>query len=315
MPRHARRRLRRRDPLRRRGPLLRPGRGVPGLVAAPRTIAPGTITVGSKWGYRYTGDWRMDSHRAGGEGPLPRHVPSASTRAPQLLGPHLGLYQVHSATLESGVLDDAAVLGPWPGSDARGVAVGLTRERPPPGRRGAPRPRGRRGRGQPVLDRAGHLERPRALGRRRAGRSPPRRLGGHRQGGARQRAAHRRRPTTLARPRAAAVASAHGTRLSTRWPSPPPWPSPGPTSCCPVPSTPGSSTRPRRAGRRPTPRPTGWRRHVTPGGARGSRRDWQPPARWRPWGFAWDWPGPPGVRRSRARTGRRGAGGRRDLRC
>ena len=32
----------------------------------------------------------------------------AETRA--LLGEHLALYQIHSATLESGVLDDAAVL-------------------------------------------------------------------------------------------------------------------------------------------------------------------------------------------------------------
>jgi aryl-alcohol dehydrogenase-like predicted oxidoreductase len=43
-----------------------------------------------------------------------------------LLGTHLGLYQVHSATLESGVLDDAAVLGALVGLGRTGVAVGLT---------------------------------------------------------------------------------------------------------------------------------------------------------------------------------------------
>jgi aryl-alcohol dehydrogenase-like predicted oxidoreductase len=44
----------------------------------------------------------------------------------ELLGPNLRLYQIHSATIESGVLDDPAVLDALAALRASGVAVGLT---------------------------------------------------------------------------------------------------------------------------------------------------------------------------------------------
>jgi aryl-alcohol dehydrogenase-like predicted oxidoreductase len=74
-----------------------------------RKIPPGAVTVSSKWGYRYTAGWRVDAD--------PPEVKDHSLAAleeqwPQtdaLLGPWLRLYQVHSATLASGVLDDPAV--------------------------------------------------------------------------------------------------------------------------------------------------------------------------------------------------------------
>ncbi len=43
-----------------------------------------------------------------------------------LLGPHLHLYQVHSATLESGVLDDLAVMRELRELGATGLSVGFT---------------------------------------------------------------------------------------------------------------------------------------------------------------------------------------------
>jgi aryl-alcohol dehydrogenase-like predicted oxidoreductase len=93
---------------------------------ATRHIAPGTLTVGSKWGYRYTGGWEMtaavhetkDHSLAMFRQQLPESV--------ALLGPHLALYQVHSATFESGVLDDRAVLRALAELHDSGVAVGLT---------------------------------------------------------------------------------------------------------------------------------------------------------------------------------------------
>ena len=48
-----------RDPVLRCGPILRQGRGVPRCVAGQRG-APDAV-AGSKWGYRYTGEWRLDA--------------------------------------------------------------------------------------------------------------------------------------------------------------------------------------------------------------------------------------------------------------
>lgn len=82
--------------------------------------------VGSKWGYTYTADWevRADVHETK-EHSLPvlrRQV----VESREMLGTHLGLYQVHSATLESGVLDNARILAELARLRAEGVAVGLT---------------------------------------------------------------------------------------------------------------------------------------------------------------------------------------------
>ncbi|MFG6196086.1 aldo/keto reductase [Nonomuraea sp. JJY05] len=91
-----------------------------------RAIAPGTVTVGSKWGYAYVGDWRMDADRHEvkelSAGRLRRQLDE--TR--KLLGEHLSLYQIHSATVESGVLDDQDVLAELRELRASGVSVGLS---------------------------------------------------------------------------------------------------------------------------------------------------------------------------------------------
>ena len=91
-----------------------------------RGIGPGEVSVGSKWGYEYTGAWRMNAEKHEvkdlGAGMLRRQL--GETRA--LLGGHLGLYQVHSATLESRVLEDDDVLRELRGLKETGVAVGLS---------------------------------------------------------------------------------------------------------------------------------------------------------------------------------------------
>ena len=91
-----------------------------------RGLEPGAVAVGSKWGYTYTGGWRVDAER--------HEVKdlSAETLRRQLgetrgvLGAHLGLYQIHSATLESGVLEDREVMDELGALRAEGVAVGAT---------------------------------------------------------------------------------------------------------------------------------------------------------------------------------------------
>jgi aryl-alcohol dehydrogenase-like predicted oxidoreductase len=74
-----------------------------------RGIRPVDVTVSSKWGYTYTADWQIDAHppeiKDHSVEALRRQWPESSG----LLGPWLRLYQTHSATQESGILDDEAV--------------------------------------------------------------------------------------------------------------------------------------------------------------------------------------------------------------
>jgi aryl-alcohol dehydrogenase-like predicted oxidoreductase len=91
-----------------------------------RERAEDSPVVGSKWGYTYTGQWRMD------EPVQERKDLSAATfrrqlaETRELLGDRLSLYQIHSATIESGVLDDDELLAELAALRSSGVAVGLT---------------------------------------------------------------------------------------------------------------------------------------------------------------------------------------------
>jgi aryl-alcohol dehydrogenase-like predicted oxidoreductase len=91
-----------------------------------RGLPPAAVTVGSKWGYAYVGGWRMDAE----VNEVKDHSLAALRRqygeSRALLGAHLDLYQIHSATLESGVLEDRPVLAELAGLRAEGLAVGLS---------------------------------------------------------------------------------------------------------------------------------------------------------------------------------------------
>ena len=88
------------------------------------------VEVGSKWGYRYVGDWRLDAavHE------VKDHALSAFLEQREqtlaLLGDRLAVYHVHSATLETGVFDDAPLHAEMARLRERGVRLGVSTSGP-----------------------------------------------------------------------------------------------------------------------------------------------------------------------------------------
>lgn len=84
------------------------------------------VVVGSKWGYRYTADWRTDVavHEVKEHSRAMFDRQLAQTRG--ILGDRLDLYQVHSVTPQSPVLTDRALQEGLASLAAEGVTVGVT---------------------------------------------------------------------------------------------------------------------------------------------------------------------------------------------
>lgn len=84
------------------------------------------ITIGSKWGYTYTGSWDVDApvHEVKDLSidTLRRQIVESRS----LLGDRLQLYEIHSATIESNVLENADVLRELARLRESGLVIGLT---------------------------------------------------------------------------------------------------------------------------------------------------------------------------------------------
>jgi aryl-alcohol dehydrogenase-like predicted oxidoreductase len=102
------------------------GRAEEFLGAWLRDRDPADVVVGSKWGYVYTAGWEIDA-----DPPEVKHHDVETFRRQleetrENLGGRLALYQIHSATPDSGVLENDAVLDALGALRGEGVAIGLT---------------------------------------------------------------------------------------------------------------------------------------------------------------------------------------------
>lgn len=103
------------------------GRGEHFLASWLRAREPDDVFVSSKWGYRYTADWQRTAAVHEVKDHSLAHLEQQWRETNELLGPWLDLYQVHSATFETGVLDDRAVLERLARlRDEEGLALGVT---------------------------------------------------------------------------------------------------------------------------------------------------------------------------------------------
>ena len=84
------------------------------------------LVVSSKWGYRYTAGWRVDAEEHEIKDLSAENLRAQWQETRELLGEWLRVYQIHSATLDSGVLDDAAVRRELDALRDEGIRIGLT---------------------------------------------------------------------------------------------------------------------------------------------------------------------------------------------
>ena len=92
------------------------------------------VVVSSKWGYAYTAGWRVDAEQHEVKELSAEQLRRQWGESQALLGDWLALYQIHSATLDSGVLDDRACASSSTRS-ARAASASGSRSPAPPRRR------------------------------------------------------------------------------------------------------------------------------------------------------------------------------------
>lgn len=91
-----------------------------------RAIPIEAAMIGSKWGYTYTADWQIDARFHEVKEHSLENLEAQWGESVALLGNRLRLYQIHSATLESGVLENADVLRRLEELKQQGLLLGLS---------------------------------------------------------------------------------------------------------------------------------------------------------------------------------------------
>jgi aryl-alcohol dehydrogenase-like predicted oxidoreductase len=93
---------------------------------AAQQINPDAVTVGSKWGYTYAAGWKVEADKHEIKDHTIDTLRRQETESRAILGPFLKLYQVHSVTLDSGVLDNRPVLDELARLRDGGMKIGLS---------------------------------------------------------------------------------------------------------------------------------------------------------------------------------------------
>ncbi len=84
------------------------------------------LIIASKWGYVYTADWKIEAENHEIKYHTIDNYLDQIKLTRELLGDYLTTYQIHSATLESGVLDNKEVLQAMAKLKSNGIKVGLS---------------------------------------------------------------------------------------------------------------------------------------------------------------------------------------------
>ncbi|MCP3995710.1 MAG: aldo/keto reductase [bacterium] len=106
------------------------GEGFLGRWLSMERIDESAVTVSSKWGYRYVADWRIDAEVHEVKEHTISNLSAQYKETRSRLGRYVDVYQIHSATLDSGVLDNEEVLDRLAEIRAEGVVVGFSTSGP-----------------------------------------------------------------------------------------------------------------------------------------------------------------------------------------
>jgi aryl-alcohol dehydrogenase-like predicted oxidoreductase len=87
---------------------------------------PDDVAVGSKWGYVYVGDWRMDPSVQEVKDLSAETLRRQVVESERVLGRRPDPFQIHSATVESGVFEDREVIRDLSSLRAAGWTLGFT---------------------------------------------------------------------------------------------------------------------------------------------------------------------------------------------
>jgi len=96
---------------------------------AKNKVEAGSVTIGSKWGYTYTAAWKVNVEKGKKHEVKDHSLPVLQRQIKEsrkLLADHLDLYQIHSTTLDSGVLSNVSVLSELARLRNSGLAIGFS---------------------------------------------------------------------------------------------------------------------------------------------------------------------------------------------